>query len=243
MNNVAIKCAGLGKAYGGVAALADVDLAVRVGEIFGIVGENGAGKTTLIKCLLDFCEIDQGSVDIFGVPNAVVRSRAVLAYLPERFNPPHYLTGEDFLRYMAHLYGHPYDPAAVAATMERLDLPDEALKRHARSYSKGMAQKLALAACLLSDKQLYVLDEPASGLDPRARVLLKEALRSLHRVRKTVLLASHALADVEALCDRIGVIHRGILRFTGTPAEFKREYGTVDIETAFLACTADEATC
>lgn len=243
MSAAAIRCAGLGKAYGGITALADVDLAVRAGEIFGIIGENGAGKTTLIKCVLDFCEIDQGSIEIFGVPNAIVRSRAVLAYLPERFSPPHYLTGQDFLRYMAHLHGHGYDAAAVAATMKRLDLPAAVLERPARTYSKGMAQKLALAACLLSDKQLYVLDEPASGLDPRARALLKDELRSAHRAGRTILLASHALTDVEAVCNRIGVMHRGTMRFTGTPAEFKRHYGTSDIEAAFLACTADETTC
>jgi ABC-2 type transport system ATP-binding protein len=243
MSETAIRCAGLAKMYGSVAALADVDLVVRRGEIFGIVGENGAGKTTLIKCLLDFCEIDQGSVEIFDVPNAIVRSRAVLAYLPERFNPPHYLTGAAFLRYMAHLHGNAYDADAVAATINRLDLPPAALERPARSYSKGMTQKLALAACLLSEKQLYVLDEPASGLDPRARALLKNELRGLHRTGKTVFIASHDLADVETLCNRMAVMHRGTLRFTGTPAEFKREYGTADIEAAFLACTASEVTC
>ncbi|HWI13015.1 MAG TPA: ABC transporter ATP-binding protein, partial [Burkholderiales bacterium] len=163
--------------------------------------------------------------------------------LPERFNPPHYLTGADILRYMAHLHGNVYDADAVAATIHRLDFPLTALERPARSYSKGMAQKLALAACLLSEKQLYILDEPASGLDPRARALLKNELRALHRTGKTVFIASHDLADVEALCDRMAVMHRGTLRYTGTPAQLKREYGTADIETAFLACTAGEVTC
>ncbi len=243
MTDPAIRCAGLGKAYGSVPALTGVDLTVRTGEIFGLVGENGAGKTTLIKCLLDFCEIGQGSVEIHGVPNEMVRSRAILAYLPERFNPPHYLTGEDFLRYMAHLHGQRYVAAAVAATIQRLDLAAEALRRPARAYSKGMAQKLALAACLLSGKRLFILDEPASGLDPRARALLKEELRSLRQQGATVLLASHALPDVEAVCDRIAVMHRGSMRFTGTPAALKRQYGTLDIEAAFIACTADAVTC
>ncbi|MGE5523680.1 MAG: ABC transporter ATP-binding protein [Rhodospirillaceae bacterium] len=241
--HAAIRCVGLGKRYGTVVALAEVDLRVRCGEIFGIVGENGAGKTTLIKCLLDFCEIDRGTVDILGVSNAMVHSRAVLAYLPERFNPPYYLTGTDFLRYMANLHGHRYDPTAAVATIKRLDLPTDALERPARTYSKGMAQKLALAACLLSGKDLYILDEPATGLDPRARALLKGELRSLREAGKTVFLASHALADVDALCDRIGVMHRGTLRFIGSPAEFKRHYDSSDIETAFLACTSDTAMC
>ena len=243
MTDAAIRCIGLSKRYGSVAALADVDLVVRSGEAFGIIGENGAGKTTLIKCLLDFCEADAGSVDLYGVSNAIVRAQAVLAYLPERFSPPYYLAGDDFLRYMAQLHGHAHDEAAAADVLRRLDLPLDALDRPARTYSKGMAQKLGLAACLLSGKQLYVLDEPASGLDPRARALLKEELRSLHRSGKTMLLASHALADVEAVCDRIGVMHRGALRYMGTPAAFKRHYGASDFEAAFLACTADEAMC
>lgn len=239
MPDAAIRCTGLGKAYGAVNALSGFDLTVHAGEIFGLVGENGAGKTTLIKCLLDFCEIDRGSVEIFGVPSEMVRARSVLAYLPERFSPPHYLNGEDFLRYMAHLHGHAYDASAAAAVLRRLELPAIALQRAARSYSKGMAQKLALAACLLSGRRLYILDEPESGLDPRARALLKEELRALRRTGSTVLIASHTLPDVEALCDRIAVMHRGAARFTGTPAELKRHFGSADIEAAFLACTAD----
>lgn len=242
MPDPAIRCAGLTKAYGGVRALHQVTLSVPQGEIFGLVGENGAGKTTLIKCLLDFCEIDEGTVEIHGVPNEMVRARAILAYLPERFTPPHYLNGEDFLRYMAHLHGQRYDDRAAADAMARLDLPASVLDRPARTYSKGMAQKLALAACLLSGKQLYVLDEPASGLDPRARALLKQELRILRSRGATVLLASHALADVEALCDRVAVMHRGSVRYQGTPEDFKRHYGGCDIEAAFLACTADALT-
>jgi ABC-2 type transport system ATP-binding protein len=243
MTEPAIRCAGLGKAYGAVRALSGINLEVRRGEIFGLVGENGAGKTTLIKCLLDFCQIDEGAVEIFGVPSEMVRARAVLAYLPERFNPPHYLTGEDFLRYMAHLHGHLHDRAAAEAAIARLDLPKSALTRPARSYSKGMAQKLALAACLLSRKELLLLDEPASGLDPRARALLKGELRAACESGTTVLLASHALADVEALCHRLAVLHRGSPRFVGTPAALKRDYGDGDIETALLACTAETPAC
>jgi ABC-2 type transport system ATP-binding protein len=236
----AIRCSGVAKSYGSVTALDGIDLTVQAGETFGIVGENGAGKTTLIKCLLDFCELERGSVEIFGVSNALVRARAVLVYLPEKFNPPHYLTGEDFLRYMADLHGERYEAAAVANAMQRLELEASVLTRPARSYSKGMTQKLALAACLLSRKALYVLDEPASGLDPRARALLKSELRSLRDAGRTIFLASHALSDVDALCDRMAVMHRGSLRFVGTPAALKREYGTPDVEAAFLACTADE---
>lgn len=235
----AIRYADVSKTYGSVRALTRVDLVVRQGEFFGIVGENGAGKTTLIKCLLDFCEIDQGQIQIFGVASELVRARSVLAYLPERFCPPYYLTGADFLRYMAHLHGHGYDEARVREMLAQLELDPSALARLARGYSKGMAQKLALTACLMSEKKLYVLDEPASGLDPRARALLKAALRRLRADGNTVFLASHALADVEALCDRMAVIHRGALLFIGTPDALRRRYGVPDLEQAFLACTGE----
>ena len=239
MDGEAIRYADVSKAYGSVRALAHVNLVVRDGEFFGIVGENGAGKTTLIKCLLDFCEIDSGQVEIFGVPSELVRARSALAYLPERFGPPFYLTGADFLRYMARLHGHDYDEARIRAMTARLGLDTAALAHPARSYSKGMAQKLALTACLLSGKKLYVLDEPASGLDPRARALLKAQLHRLRTSGATVFLATHALADVEELCERMAVIHRGALLFIGTPAELKRRHGTPDLEQAFLACTGE----
>lgn len=235
----AIHCIQVSKSYGALAALHEVDLTVHPGECFGLVGENGAGKTTLIKCLLDFCQPERGNVEIFGVPNTLVPSRAVLAYLPEGFSPPFHLTGEDFLLYMAHLHGHHYLQPQADAVLKRLGLDAATLERPARTYSKGTAQKLALAATLLSNKNLYVLDEPASGLDPRATALLRQEIQGLRQQAKTILLASHALADVETLCDRIAVMHRGQVRFIGTPAELVERYGGPDLEAAFLTCTAD----
>ena len=154
---------------------------MRRGEFFGLVGVNGAGKTTLIKCLLDFCDADGGAIEIFGVPHRDTAARARLAYLPERFNPPFYLTGRDFLQYMLGLHRAPYDDDRVARMFGALDLEPAALDRPARAYSKGMTQKLGLAACLLSGKELYVLDEPTGGLDPKARALLKSELRRCAR--------------------------------------------------------------
>ncbi|GJI97131.1 ABC transporter [Duganella caerulea] len=226
------------KRYGQAEVLRGVDLELQAGECFGLVGVNGAGKTSLIKCLLDFCALDGGSIDICGQPHDRPASRLPLGYLPERFSPPYYLTGADFIRYLLTLQGLAYDPAAVGAMLEALDLDPAALKRTVRGYSKGMTQKLGLAACLLARKPLYVLDEPMSGLDPKARALLKQQLRQLHQAGATVFLTSHMLADVDELCDRMAILHEGRVRFAGSPAECRSRYGAGNLEQAFLACIA-----
>ena len=218
--------------------LQGVDLELQAGECFGLVGVNGAGKTSLIKCMLDFCALDGGSIDIYGQPHSRPASRLPLGYLPERFTPPYYLTGADFIRYLLTLQGLAYDPDAVGAMLAALDLDPAALKRTVRSYSKGMTQKLGLAACLLARKPLYVLDEPMSGLDPKARALLKQQLRQLHQAGSTVFLTSHMLADVDELCDRMAILHEGRVRFAGSPAECRSRYGADNLEQAFLACIA-----
>lgn len=238
MNDAALHFEKVAKSFGDVAALSDFTLEVERGEFFGLVGVNGAGKTTLIKCLLDFCETDGGAIEIFGVAHRITAARARVAFLPERFNPPHYLTGRDFLQYMLKLYRRPYDDVQVAHMFGALDLELSALDHAARTYSKGMTQKLGLAACLLSGKDLYVLDEPTGGLDPKARALLKSALRELRRAGRTVFFTSHALADVAEMCDRLAVLHAGRLRFAGTPRDLVGRFGAADLEEAFLACIA-----
>jgi ABC-2 type transport system ATP-binding protein len=223
------------KGFGETPALDAVTFNVNRGELFGLVGGNGAGKTTLIKCLLDFCRPASGEIQIFGAANRATRSRAVVAFLPERFSPPYYVTGQDFLRYMSELHRKPYDEGLVKQTFKELDLDLQALTKPARTYSKGMTQKLGLAACVLSGKPLQILDEPTSGLDPKARALLKQRLRTLRGAGATVFFTTHTLADVEEICDRMAVLHRGHLRFVGTPGELRTSYGG-DLEHAFLAC-------
>ena len=238
MSVPALQFQGVSKVYAGAGALVDFALTVQPGECFGLVGANGAGKTTLIKCMLDFCEPDAGAIEIFGVPHRQTASRARLAYLPERFNPPHYLTGRDFLQTMAQMHRVAYAPGAAEALLGELDLDPAALAKPVRAYSKGMNQKLGLAACILSRKDLYVLDEPTSGLDPRARILLKRKLKSLRDEGKTIFFTSHALADVEEMCERVAVLDGGRLRFAGTPAELIRTQNAADIEQAFMTLVA-----
>lgn len=237
MSVTALRFERVTKRFGGVAALDDFSLDVQPGEFFGLVGVNGAGKTTLIKCLLDFCDAE-GKIEIFGTAHRLTSARRRLAFLPERFNPPHFLTGRDFLRFMLKLYGQPYDEERIMQMFTALDLDADALGKAARTYSKGMTQKLGLAACLLSAKDLYVLDEPTSGLDPKARALFKQALSALRQSNRTVFFSSHALADIAEMCDRMVVLHGGKLRYVGRPADLAARVAEGDLEKAFLTCIA-----
>jgi ABC-2 type transport system ATP-binding protein len=236
MNAPALSIEKLGKSYGKQVVLRGLSLDLRRGESFGLVGMNGAGKTTLIKCLLDFCAIDDGRIEILGVSHRETRARKPLAYLPENFMPPYYLTGRDFLKYLHALREQSYSEQAARAMFEALDLDASALDRIARNYSKGMTQKLGLAACFLSDADLFVLDEPMSGLDPKARALVKRRLAAIREAGKTLFFSSHVLADVEEMCDRMAILHEGELRFVGTPSACRESYGTETLEGAYLAC-------
>ncbi|MBI5920540.1 MAG: ABC transporter ATP-binding protein [Betaproteobacteria bacterium] len=236
MSSPAIRFKNVAKRYGTTQVLSDVDLEVCQGEFFGLVGMNGAGKTTLVKCLLDFCALDGGSIEIFGVSQRLTQARRPLVFLPERLIPPYYLTGRDFLNYLLKLQSLPYRPDAVKSTLEALDLDMAALTRPVRSYSKGMTQKLGLAACFLADKELLVFDEPMSGLDPKARALLKARLLSLRSAGRTLFVISHALADVEEICDRMAILHQGKIRFAGSPADCCRQFDAATLEQAYLEC-------
>ena len=224
----------LTKRYAGKPVLDGVDLDVEIGECVGLVGVNGAGKTSLIKCLFDFVALDGGRIEIFGQPHHVPAARTPLAYLPERFTPPYYLTGIGFIQYMMKLQQRSYDSVAVEAMLDSLGLDRSALTTPVRQHSKGMSQKLGLAACFLSGKQTYVLDEPMSGLDPQARALFKARLRQSLAEGATVFFSSHALADVEELCDRMAILHDGKVRFAGSPSACRAGTGTDSLEQAFM---------
>lgn len=230
----ALKFINVGKRYGKAQVLRGVSFEVGAGSFFGLAGINGAGKTTLIKCLLDLSTPDSGQIEIFGQPGNLPRSRAALSFLPERFTPPYYLSGGDFLRMMAGLRGDDFRAVAALAMLDRLDLAESALTRPVRTYSKGMTQKLGLAACFLADRDLMILDEPMSGLDPKARARVKAILKDLRDRGRTVFLTSHALADIEELCETVAVLHDGELRFLGSPDKMRRDTGAGTLESAFM---------
>jgi ABC-type multidrug transport system ATPase subunit len=238
----ALRFRAVGKSFAGVPRLEAVSLDVPTGAFHGLVGVNGAGKTTLIRCLLDANRADTGQIEIFGESSLQTSARQHLAFLPERFGAPFYLTGRDFLTAMARLHGRRVPEPEVLRTMDALELDRDALVRPVRSYSKGMTQKLGLAACLLSGRRLLVLDEPASGLDPRARAALKTALAARHAAGTTIFLTSHALADVDEMCGSMALLHDGRLLFDGSPDALRARHGAASLEAAFLAeLAADEA--
>ena len=227
---------GLVKRFGARRALDGVGMEVAAGATMGLVGANGAGKTTFIKCALDLCAADAGRVEIFGLDSRQAAARARLAYLPERFVPPYYLLGREFLAMTLELAGTRFVHARAAAIAAELELDPRALERPVRQLSKGMTQKLGLAACFLLPRELYVLDEPMSGLDPAGRVAVKSVLARLNRGGSALLFTSHVLSDVQELCSTITVLERGAVRFCGAPAELCRRYGEDDLERAFLRC-------
>ncbi|MDX2072813.1 MAG: ABC transporter ATP-binding protein [Alphaproteobacteria bacterium] len=222
------------KSYSGRKVLSDIEFALIPGEIFGLIGLNGAGKTTLIKIMLDLASADSGAVQIFGEPSTSIKAREQLSYLPEKFQPSKYLRGIEYLDLALSYYGKKLDPEQAKINASKLDLSPMVLDARVGSYSKGMGQKLGLLGAFMVGASLLLLDEPMSGLDPRARIKLKEMLLAAKANQQTVFFSSHILSDLDEICDRIGVIHDGRLFFIGTPGEFKKKHGSDMLERAFL---------
>lgn len=217
----------------------DINLSVGHGESFGLMGLNGAGKTTLIKALLALRPPMQGEISLLGQGAKDKSAHEQLAYLPEKFEPPYFLTGAEFVRFSLSLYGRAYDEDTVMSAVDRLALDRDAFHRRATTYSKGMRQKLGLLGTVLTGCPLLILDEPMSGLDPMARALVKDELTAFRKGGGTVFLCSHILSDMDEICDRVGVLHNGRMRFTGTPAALRKQTGEPYLERAFLSCIQD----
>jgi len=231
-----IECKNLLKSYGAKKVLDGIGLSVSQGEFFGLVGMNGSGKSTMIKAMLDLVAIDSGDIEIFGESHRQVSCRRNLAYLPDRFSPPPHLKGKDFIHYMLELQGQRCEDKKINDMLDALELDKAAMQSSVSSLSKGMTQKLGLAVCLLSEKKLLMLDEPMSGLDPKARVLFKKELNNKKRQGLSVFFSSHVLADVDELADRIAVLHKGKLMYVGSAAGLKEEYKMNTLEDAYMQC-------
>jgi len=231
-----INCQKVVKRYASKVVLDEVELAINSGEFFGLVGMNGSGKSTLIKAVLDLIGIDAGKIKINGQDHRNVYARENVAYLPDRFSPPAHLRGEDFIQYMLRLHGSSSDQLQVDKILDGLELDKSVLQESVNKLSKGMTQKLGLASCLLSGKSLLILDEPMSGLDPRARVLFKKQLAHLKAQGTTVFFSSHVQADVEEMADTMAVLHNSRIYFSGSPEDFKTQFNGANVEQAYMNC-------
>ena len=202
-----------GKRMQRVEALKGIDLQVGRGEVFGFLGPNGAGKSTTIKSLMGLIRPTAGTVRLNGIDVHDPASRRSVGYLPENPAFYEYLSAQEYLTFVGRAFG--MVPQRVKErgeqSLRRLDLW-EARSRPIRGYSKGMVQRLGVAQALLHDPDIYIMDEPMSGLDPLGRALVKEIIRELRGEGKCVFFSTHITADVEAVCDRVGVILNGALR-------------------------------
>ncbi len=217
-----IETRGLTKSYGDFVALRGIDLKVNAGDIFGFIGPNGAGKTTTIRILTTLLEPSGGDAIVAGMSvwddkDAI---RGLVGYMPDAFGVYPDMTVTEYLHFFAAAYGIPRS-ARTGLVGGLLELTDLTFKEDALvdSLSKGMQQRLGLARALVHDPKVLVLDEPAAGLDPRARVELREILRELQRMGKTILLSSHILKELEEICNRIGIVEQGRLVAQGSTEE------------------------
>jgi ABC-type multidrug transport system ATPase subunit len=218
MNDLVLETHDLTKAYGDRRAVDSVSMTVRAGDVYGFLGPNGAGKTTTLRMCLGLVHPTSGSASVLGLPagHADVTARTGALIEGPGFYP--YLSGRANLQVLARYRGLP--DSTVDAALARVDLGDRGGDRF-KTYSLGMKQRLGVAAALMSDPELIVLDEPTNGLDPGGMADMRALIVELAKGGQTVLLSSHLLAEVEEICDRVGVISRGRLLVESTVAELR----------------------
>ena len=226
-NDLAIQISNLHKTYRdglfgrrSVTALKGVSFEVPRGQIFGLLGPNGAGKTTLIKVLLGIVRRTRGTAKLLGYVAGDRRSRQQVGYLPEGHRIPAHHTGNSALEFLGRLSGMTYRDirARQAELLDRVGLAQWG-RTPIRKYSKGMQQRLGLAQAMLHDPDLLILDEPTDGVDPVGRSEMRELLNELRAAGKTIFINSHLLQEVELICDKVAILHGGLLRREASIAE------------------------
>ena len=232
-----IKVNGLTKYYGSKPAAKDISFEVKKGEVFGLLGTNGAGKSTTIKMLCGLLKPTRGSIQIgdIDLQRMPLKAKSMMGYLPE--NPLIYdkLTGAETLELIGKLRKLSIDmiEQRVKYYADTLGLGEQ-IYHEVGTYSKGMRQKLAIAMTLIHDPEMVLLDEPASGLDPRYTKLLKDWIKNLSTNGRTVLLSTHIIEMAETLCDKIGIIDQGKMKAMGTVQEIQNSTGVNNLEDAFI---------
>ena len=241
----AIEAMNLTKIYPGfwksqaTTALSGLNLTVKRGEIFGLLGPNGSGKTTTIKLLLGLINPTLGSATVLGQPAGDQETRRVIGYLPEETYLYRFLNARQTLDFYARIFNmnRAQRVRAIDYYLDFVGLDPAVRGRRLGTYSKGQARRVGLAQALLNDPELVILDEPTSGLDPLGTLEMKNLIKELKKAGKTVLLSSHQLADVEDVCDRVCILYRGKLEVEGAIDEllevkdvFKLEARNVPVE-------------
>ena len=232
-----IKVNGLTKYYGSKPAAKDISFEVKKGEVFGLLGTNGAGKSTTIKMLCGLLKPTRGTIRIgdIDLQRMPLKAKSMMGYLPE--NPLIYdkLTGAETLELIGKLRKLSVDmiEQRVKYYADTLGLGEQ-IYHEVGTYSKGMRQKLAIGMTLIHDPEMVLLDEPASGLDPRYTKILKDWIKNLSANGRTVLLSTHIIEMAETLCDKIGIIDQGKMKAMGTVQEIQNSTGVNNLEDAFI---------
>ena len=236
----------LTKTYGTYTAVQRLNLSIGRGEIFGFIGPNGAGKTTTIKMMGGVMAPTEGTITIAGIDMQAEprKAKRKVGFIPDRPFLYEKLTGLEFMQFTADIYGVPEEQfpdkaAAILALFSLADWSNELIE----SYSHGMKQRLIMAAALLHDPEVLIVDEPMVGLDPLAIIMVKNLFKRLASQGVTIFMSTHTLKVAEDICDRIGVIVRGRLIASGTAADLRREanVSSADLEQVFLNLTGNYA--
>ena len=223
-----IETKALTKRYGALTALDQLTLQIDAGDIFGYIGPNGAGKTTTMRILTTLLEPTAGQAFIDGldVRKKGRQVRALVGYMPDFLGVYDDLKVFEYLEFFAAAFDIPRKNRrrVVSGVLDLTDLQGKAAAM-VNSLSRGMQQRLGLARVLIHDPKVLILDEPASGLDPRARIEIRELMMELKRMGKTIMISSHILSELEEMCDHVGIIEQGKLIFSGTMADIHRRLG------------------
>ncbi len=240
MSNSMLTLTGVGKSFGDINALLQVDLEIESGQIIGLVGGNGAGKTTLLRLMAGVMKPTTGSVIFKDMP--VDEMRKFLGVVPESTGLYSRLTAWENIRYHSRMYGIPDDVAwnRVLHFAKRLDV-DDSLSRHTKGFSRGMRQKTALLRALAHGPDILLLDEPTAGLDVTSARTVRSLVKQLRDEGGTIIYSTHHLAEAQQVCDRIIIVHNGTIRADGSPDDLLKITDTSTLEDAYVSLTADKA--